>query len=206
MIEEDSTVKLIGKAVIFDQSAGLELSKRLQPSCLWMIKLSATMTWIGGFFGFYMGAKQKSRIFLAENCHRLPTLKGGWLKYHQEKQRQMILAGLKSGLKTGLRWGLAAGIFTSLEWGWEEILNVAPRFDDKIVKVLHERDLEQAVKSLLPGPLAGICSGSLFAIYNKLWYSSSRRVVFFGAVFGTGLSILEQANIYIYSKSIKRFD
>ena len=193
---------LILKSIFFNQQASVELSKRLEPSVLWMIKISATLTYIGSLTGFYFSFKQTSKIFAAENSHRKPTLKGGWLKYHQEKQKRMILAGLNRGLFTGFRWGLTGLIFTCLEFGWERILDVSG--GDAIR--LGDREANKALKVLMPAPLAGICTASLFSIYNKLWFSSSKKLVLLSALFGSGVSVLEQANIYIYSKSIKRFD
>jgi hypothetical protein len=91
------------------------------------------MTSIGGLWGFaigtYLGGKQTSFQYLAENAHKLPTTVQGWYFYHKTKNYKVILGGIKRGARMAIPTGAICLAYGAIEAGLDDVRKEADVFN-----------------------------------------------------------------------------
>lgn len=91
------------------------------------------MTSIGALWGFaigsYLGGKQTSFQYLAENAHRLPTTVQGWYFYHKTKNYKVILGGIKRGARMAIPTGAICLAYGAIEAGLDDVRKEADVFN-----------------------------------------------------------------------------
>lgn len=112
-----------------------------------------TMTGIGSFWGFalgaYLGGRQSGLQYLAENAHRLPTTVQGWYFYHKTKNYRVALGGIKRGVRYAFRTGGLCFVYGALEAGLDDVRGEADLFNSIV---------------------AGVGSGALFSALSKYMF------------------------------------
>ncbi|KAJ3304399.1 hypothetical protein HDV03_002880 [Kappamyces sp. JEL0829] len=110
--------------------------------------------------------------------------------YHRHKNNAVGRAFLHAGFGSALRFAGGAGLYCTLEWGFEDALALALDLDRNGL--------------ILPGPLAGFTAATLFSMYNRLWLSSAKKAVLLSTSAGLAMSLLQYLHYVIYGHSIKQ--
>ncbi|KAG0262685.1 hypothetical protein DFQ27_002203 [Actinomortierella ambigua] len=135
---------------------GLEPVKRIT-----FITLSASF-W-GLVMGAAIGSRQSGMQYLAENAHRLPKNMEGWYFYHRRKNYRMMLGGLKRGTHYAFKTGGLVALYEILE---------------------ASADFYRGGADVFNSVAAGVASGSIFSLINKLPRQSTKHTLILGAGFG----------------------
>ncbi|KAG0254930.1 hypothetical protein BG011_005419 [Mortierella polycephala] len=135
---------------------GLEPMRRIM-----LITVSASF-W-GFILGGAIGSRQSSMQYLAENAHRLPKNMEGWYFYHKRKNYRMIWGAVQKGAVYSAKTGALVGLFEVLE---------------------ASADFYRGGADLFNSMMAGIASGGIFAVANKLPRQSTKHTLMLGAGYG----------------------
>ncbi|ORX85370.1 hypothetical protein K493DRAFT_360421 [Basidiobolus meristosporus CBS 931.73] len=100
----------------------------------------------GFFAGAYLGGRQSSLQYLAENAHKMPKDMNSWYFYHKTKNYKVMLAGIQKGLSYSWRTAAMCGAFT----GIEALL-----------------DQQRGRRDIINPTVAGITTGSIFSLIGN---------------------------------------
>ncbi|KAF9964412.1 hypothetical protein BGZ70_006495 [Mortierella alpina] len=150
-----------------DFSSALSKNPLLNRIGLEPVKRIMLITGSASFWGFMLGgvigSRQSGMQYLAENAHRLPKNMEGWYFYHKRKNYRMIWGALQKGAVYSAKTGALVGLFEILE---------------------ASADFYRGGADLLNSMMAGIASGAIFSVANKLPRQSSKHTVLLGAGYG----------------------
>ncbi|KAF9187043.1 hypothetical protein BGZ51_001564 [Haplosporangium sp. Z 767] len=135
---------------------GLEPMRRI-------MLITASASFWGFMLGGVIGSRQSSMQYLAENAHRLPKNMEGWYFYHKRKNYRMIWGALQKGVVYSAKTGALVGLFEVLE---------------------ASADFYRGGADLFNSMMAGIASGGVFAVVNKLPRQSTKHTLMIGAGYG----------------------
>ncbi|KAF9423060.1 hypothetical protein BGZ94_008401 [Podila epigama] len=135
---------------------GLEPLKRIT-------LITASASFWGFMLGGVIGSRQSGMQYLAENAHRLPRSSEGWYFYHKKKNYRMILGALSKGAVYSAKTGALVALFEVLE---------------------ASADFYRGGADVFNSVTAGLASGSIFSVLNKLPRQSSKHAIMLGAGYG----------------------
>ncbi|KAG0204154.1 hypothetical protein BGX28_003805 [Mortierella sp. GBA30] len=135
---------------------GLEPVKRI-------LLITGTASFWGFMLGGVIGSRQAGMQYLAENAHRLPKNMEGWYFYHKRKNYRMLWGALQKGAVYSAKTGALVGLFEILE---------------------ASADFYRGGADFFNSMMAGIASGAIFSVANKLPRQSSKHTVMLGAGYG----------------------
>ncbi|KAJ3357573.1 hypothetical protein HDU91_005393 [Kappamyces sp. JEL0680] len=101
-------------------------------------------------------------------------------------------AFLHAGFGSALRFAGGAGLYCTLEWGFEDALALALDLDRNGL--------------ILPGPLAGFTAATLFSMYSTFAppLLAAKKAVLLSTSAGLAMSLLQYLHFVIYGHSIKQ--
>ncbi|KAF9572608.1 hypothetical protein BGW38_008504, partial [Lunasporangiospora selenospora] len=144
------------------------------------IKRIALITTTASFWGFVLGgvigSRQSGMQYLAENAHRLPKTMEGWYFYHKRKNYRMLWGALSRGSVYAAKTGALVGLFECLEASLDFYRGGADMFNSTI---------------------AGVASGAIFSVINKLPRQSSKHTLVLGAGYGLASGALQDLSSYL---------
>ncbi|KAF9387962.1 hypothetical protein CPC16_006753 [Podila verticillata] len=135
---------------------GLEPLKRIT-------LITASASFWGFILGGVIGSRQSGMQYLAENAHRLPKTTEGWYFYHKKKNYRMIYGALSKGAVYSAKTGIMVALFEALE---------------------ASADFYRGGADLFNSVAAGLASGGIFSVANKLPRQSSKHAIMLGAGYG----------------------
>ncbi|KAJ3267923.1 hypothetical protein HDV01_003723 [Terramyces sp. JEL0728] len=109
--------KLFLKAAAFDRRSAYELSKITAPETLWGLKLVTSTFYVAALLAGSRRGLRRSKQFLAENSHRMPTTKGGWFEYRKQKNFEIIKSAFPHGMMYGASAAAWTGVYCVGEYG-----------------------------------------------------------------------------------------
>ncbi|KAF9953003.1 hypothetical protein BGZ65_004920 [Modicella reniformis] len=148
---------------------GLEPIKRIT-------LITASASFWGFVLGGMIGARQSGMQYLAENAHRLPKNMEGWYFYHKRKNYRMMWGALRKGAVYSAKTGVLVGLFEVLEASADFYRGGADMFNSMI---------------------AGIASGAVFSVTNKLPRQSAKHTLLLGAGYGLVSGALQDISSYL---------
>ncbi|KAF8927324.1 hypothetical protein EDD21DRAFT_307388 [Dissophora ornata] len=148
---------------------GLEPVKRI-------VLITASASFWGFVLGGAIGSRQSGMQYLAENAHRLPKNMEGWYFYHKRKNYRMLWGALQRGSVYSAKTGVLVGLFEVLE---------------------ASADFYRGGADLLNSMMAGVASGAVFSVANKLPRQSSKHTVMLGAGYGLVSGALQDLSSFL---------
>ncbi|KAI8355770.1 hypothetical protein B0O80DRAFT_497306 [Mortierella sp. GBAus27b] len=148
---------------------GLEPVKR-------MVLITASASFWGFVLGGMIGARQSGMQYLAENAHRLPKNMEGWYFYHKRKNYRMMFGALRRGAIYSAKTGALVGLFEVLE---------------------ASADFYRGGADMFNSMMAGVASGGLFSVVNKLPRQSAKHTLMLGAGYGLVSGALQDLSSYL---------
>ncbi|KND00837.1 60S ribosomal protein L38 [Spizellomyces punctatus DAOM BR117] len=165
-----------------NSKARAEARSQLSPEVIWTLHLGFAGA-LGGFMtGFYLGGRQRSYQFLAENAHRMPKTVAGWYYYHKYKNYEIAHFGFKSGFKYAGRFGAISAGFGASE---------------ALLEALTGRE------SWVNTVGAGLAASIAFSAASRLTYQYAKYAVLFGLCSSFAVGMLEDTYAYLYGRSVK---
>ncbi|KAJ3250995.1 hypothetical protein HK103_002935 [Boothiomyces macroporosus] len=180
MQQDLQKVKLFLKAAAFDRKSAYELSKITSPETLWALKLTTSTFYVAGLLAGIRRGVRRSRQFLAENSHRMPTTKGGWFEYRKQKNFEII----KSSFPHGVMYGLSAA-------GWTAVYCTGEYGIDLLRKEYNLND-------------GYTFANTTVSAFDKLWLTSAKTVILAGTGSGLAIGLLQDLYQEMNGKSIKQ--
>ena len=159
-----------------------QVKSTIDPRVFYSSRLVLAATGAGMLTGGYLKGFERGRQFLAENAHRLPRTKGGWFKYHQYKQRQMIQYAGKGAIQSGWQFMVVSAAYATLE---------------------HFLEVWQGPQ-LWNGALAGTGTGLLYVFWKGLYGPSGRYALLLSSAGGCGIGCLQSLYQEWYGVDIKQ--
>ncbi|KAG0356112.1 hypothetical protein BG005_004980 [Podila minutissima] len=148
---------------------GLEPVKRIT-------LITASASFWGFILGGVIGSRQTGMQYLAENAHRLPKTTEGWYFYHKKKNYRMIYGALSKGAVYSAKTGAMVALFEVLE---------------------ASADFYRGGADLFNSVAAGLASGGIFSVANKLPRQSSKHAVMLGAGYGLVSGSLQDLSSFL---------
>ncbi|KAF9395221.1 hypothetical protein BGX21_010022 [Mortierella sp. AD011] len=148
---------------------GLEPVKRIT-------LITGTSSFWGFILGGVIGSRQSGMQYLAENAHRLPKNMEGWYFYHKRKNYRMAWGALRKGAVYAAKTGALVGLFEVLE---------------------ASADFYRGGADLFNSMAAGIASGALFSVANKLPRQSTKHTLMLGAGYGLVSGALQDLSSFL---------
>ncbi|KAG0300445.1 hypothetical protein BGZ98_009175 [Dissophora globulifera] len=148
---------------------GLEPLKRIT-------LITASASFWGFVLGGVIGSRQAGMQYLAENAHRLPKNMEGWYFYHKRKNYRMAFGALKRGAVYAGKTGVLVGLFEVLE---------------------ASADFYRGGADFLNSTAAGVASGAVFSVANKLPRQSTKHTLILGAGYGLVSGALQDLSSYL---------
>ncbi|KAG0091150.1 hypothetical protein BGZ92_001384 [Podila epicladia] len=148
---------------------GLEPVKRIT-------LITASASFWGFILGGVIGSRQSGMQYLAENAHRLPKTTEGWYFYHKKKNYRMIYGALSKGAVYSAKTGAMVALFEVLE---------------------ASADFYRGGADLFNSVAAGLASGGIFSVANKLPRQSSKHAVMLGAGYGLVSGSLQDLSSFL---------
>ncbi|KAI1318362.1 hypothetical protein EDD11_006700 [Mortierella claussenii] len=138
--------------------------------------ITASASFWGFILGGVIGSRQTGMQYLAENAHRLPKNMEGWYFYHKRKNYRMAWGALQKGAVYATKTGALVGLFEVLE---------------------ASADFYRGGADFLNSMMAGVASGAIFAVANKLPKQSSKHTVMLGAGYGLVSGALQDLSSFL---------
>lgn len=158
-----------------------EVLMHVDPPTLYSVKLCLSSFASGMGVGAYISGIARSRQFLAENVHRLPTTKGGWFEYHKAKNYAVFNQAGIGAVKYGIKFTAISACYASIEQKLES------KFGEGFYNAT----------------ASGFATSILFSAFNRLSVPSTKYAVLFGTGVGLFIGGLQDCYLYLNGTSIK---
>ncbi|KAI9013202.1 hypothetical protein BC832DRAFT_549036 [Gaertneriomyces semiglobifer] len=177
-----STYNVLAYITALSRKSRAEARAELSAETVWTLQLGMAGA-IGGFIsGFYLGGRQRSYQFLAENAHRRPQTVGGWYYYHKYKNYEIAHFGFKSGFKYAGRFALISAGFGAAEAVLEQVTGK---------------------ESWVNTVGAGLAASVAFSAANRLTRQYTKYAILFGLGSSLMVGLLQDSYGWVYGESVK---